>query len=177
MKKKLDFILEQDEDERLVFRFHPRSSHCHSFNETPPKTWEEVYKVYYSYSILKQWKEDGKWKECEIVYNEPCDECSIINTIAFACLGLAKGNTYHENLLNGELVRIDFLGNTFYPMGYGTEWTIDKIERPEGTRYQFTLFDWHCVGYKFYLPEEKMEEFGTYLKSCCDYMLEHGEPI
>ena len=42
MKKKLDFILEQDEDERLVFRFHPRSSHCHSFNETPPKTWEEL---------------------------------------------------------------------------------------------------------------------------------------
>jgi len=42
MKRKLDYIIESDDDCRLVFRFYPRSSSCHSFNEEPPKSWGDI---------------------------------------------------------------------------------------------------------------------------------------
>lgn len=49
MKRKIDFILRNDEGfYKDIFRFYPRSTFVHSFNDNPPKNWDEVYKVYYS---------------------------------------------------------------------------------------------------------------------------------
>ena len=91
-KRKIDFVLNEKDDERLIFRFYPRKSSCHSFGDEPPKCWEDVYKVYYSYAIIKQWKfePEEQW-ESEIMFREPCDECSIIDEIGHTCLLLADG--------------------------------------------------------------------------------------
>ena len=35
-KRKIDYTLTECEDERLVFRFYPRQSSCHSFGDKPP---------------------------------------------------------------------------------------------------------------------------------------------
>lgn len=51
-ERKLDFVLKERNGYRLIFRFYPKQSHCHSFNDKPPTSWNEVYKVYYSYAIL-----------------------------------------------------------------------------------------------------------------------------
>ena len=37
-KRKIDYIIEQSDDERLIFRFYPRKSSCHSFGDEPPKS-------------------------------------------------------------------------------------------------------------------------------------------
>ena len=51
-KRNIDFVLYEDEDKILTFRFYPRQSSCHSFDDKLPIKWEEVYKVYYSYSVF-----------------------------------------------------------------------------------------------------------------------------
>ena len=48
-KRKIDFVLEESDTAKLIFRFYPRRSSCHSFGDEPPKDWSDVYKVYYSY--------------------------------------------------------------------------------------------------------------------------------
>ena len=56
MKRKFDFVLYNNRGlYRDVIRFYPRSSHVHSFNDDPPTNWEEVYKVYYSWAIIRQY--------------------------------------------------------------------------------------------------------------------------
>lgn len=180
-KRKLDYIIKQSQDERLVFRFYPRRSHCHSFNEEPPKSWEEVYKVYYSYAIIKQWKFDSneQW-ESEVVFEESCDECSIIDEIAERCLLLANGYEIFERE-DGE--RISLLDEEVFPFGMGTSWTISKIERHDydgsvkHISYAFILFDYFGKGFRFVIEQKNILSFGEYLKECCEYMLAHGEEI
>ena len=58
-KRKIDFVLRESDTSKLIFRFYPRRSSCHSFGDEPPKDWNDVYKVYYSYSIIQVYKEDN----------------------------------------------------------------------------------------------------------------------
>ena len=124
-KRKIDFIIEQEEDERLIFRFYPRQSSCHSFGDEPPKSWSEVYKVYYSYAIIKQWKFDpeGQW-ESEIMFSSGCDECSTIDEVAFVCLQLAEGKEVFVREEDGK--KFQLLNRTMMPFGMGVNWTISK---------------------------------------------------
>ena len=52
MKRKIDFVFEDEGRWRKVFRFYPRRSHVHGFDDKYPKNWKEVYKVYYAWSLL-----------------------------------------------------------------------------------------------------------------------------
>lgn len=88
MKRKLDFVLSEDDMSRKIFRFYPYRSHCHGFYDNSPKTWEEVYKVYYAYAILLRWKDDNGNMEPEstdVLFDARCDEASIIDTIGYIC--------------------------------------------------------------------------------------------
>lgn len=182
MKKKLDFVIKEDDNSRLIFRFYPRQSSCHSFNDKPPQSWSNVYKVYYAYSVIKQWRFNLD-EECEsvILFEEPCDECSIIDEIGQRCLLLADGT---EVFKREDGRKFNLLDQRIYPCGMGTEWTISKREWEDfedediiHTFYTFTLFDWSDVGFRFCLDKEQMKDFGQYLLDCCEYMLEHGVPI
>lgn len=176
-KKKIDYIIKHSDDERLVFRFYPRSSFCHSFGDEPPKCWEDVYKVYYSYAIISQWRlnPDDQW-ETEVVFSVNCDECSIIDEIGQRCLLLADGIEVFQRKDNE---KIHLLDQIVYPFGMGVEWTISKQKNEyiKHTYYEFTLFDECNKGFRFTINEEDMKSFGEYLLGCCEYMLAHGDPI
>lgn len=175
-KRKIDYIIEQSDDERLVFRFYPRQSSCHSFGNEPPKSWSEVYKVYYSYAVIKQWKfnPEDQW-ESEIMFYEHCDECSDIDEVGERCLLLADG---YETFEREDGERIQLLNKSMRPFGMGTEWTISKrFCVMTGNYYDFVLFDYSDKGFRFTINEKDIKSFGEYLLGCCEYMLAHGDPI
>lgn len=185
-KRKIDYIIEQEDDARLIFRFYPRQSSCHSFGNEPPKNWNDVYKVYYSYAIIKQWKfnPEDQW-ESEIMFYEHCDECSIIDIVGERCLLLANSVEIFKRADGRE---IQLLDNRILPFGMGTEWAISKHVCTEygyfedeqdvvTTYYTFMLFDYDDKGFKFTLEGKDIKAFGEYLLGCCEYMLAHGDPI
>ena len=192
-KRKIDFILSEEkneyEEKRLLFRFYPRSSYCHSFDENLPTCWKEVYKVYYSWAIISQIRENenDNWESC-VVYEEPCDECSVIDEISYICKKLYEGiefeikNDYRYEYVNKEIV----------PLGMATSWFIKKrvykewwkypdIEEdedmPDTIEYSFELWSYWDKGFRFSLKKDDLLKFSEYLDSCCDYMLKHGNPI
>ena len=181
-KRKIDFIIKQSDDERLIFRFYPRQSSCHSFGDEPPKSWSEVYKVYYSYAVIKQWKfnPEDQW-DSEIMFYENWDECSIIDEVGQRCLLLANGTEVFRRKDNREIRLLD---KPIIPLGMGTNWTISKNTYTdweetdkEYTYYKFTLFDYFDKGFRFNIDEKDIKAFGEYLLGCCEYMLAHGNPI
>lgn len=181
-KKKIDYIINEVDDERLIFRFYPRQSSCHSFGDEPPKNWSDIYKVYFSYAIIKQYKfnSEDKW-ESEVMFYESCDECSIIDEVGNRCLLLAEGYETFERE-NGE--RTPLLDKCIFPVGMGVDWTISKktwtdwIDKDiKHIYYKFTLFNYFDKGFKFNINEKDMKSFGEYLLGCCEYMLAHGDPI
>jgi hypothetical protein len=181
-KKKIDYIIERSYDRRLIFRFYPRQSSCHSFGDEPPKNWSDVYKIYYSYAVIKQWKfnPEDQW-ESEIMFYESCDECSEIEEVGQRCLLLADGI---EVFKRDDGREIQLLDNRILPFGMGTNWTISKNtwtdwenESIKHTYYKFTLFDHFDKGYRFKIKQEDIKAFGEYLLGCCEYMLAHGDPI
>ena len=170
--RKLDFVLSEDEHEVVIFRFRPRQSSCHSFVDKPPKSWDDVYKVYYSYSIIKKYKDDHKHRTLFDCY---CDECSIIDEIATRCLYLANGQSSVEFTCpnNDEVITVQLLNNEIHPIGYGVSWDI----KFQYNAYWITLFNWDSTGYRFTVNKEQLKTFGEYLNNCCEYMLAHGDPI
>jgi len=192
-KRKIDFILNERRGYRLIFRFYPKRSSCHSFNENPPKSWNEVYKVYYSYAILEEYDdlhyfEDDKYSETEHdwnvkqVFDESSDECSCIDEVGFTCLQLAEGKTEYSREINGELHTWQLLDTEKFPFGDGTSWKIHKYqiwidEDTAEDRYEIQMFDKKNIGYRFSLNLKQLKEFGQYLLDCCEYMLAHGESI
>lgn len=180
-KRKLDFIIKDSDTSRLIFRFYPRGSSCHSFTDEPPKSWKDVFKVYYSYAILQQSRltKDDMW-ETQVVFTETCDECSIIDEVGERCKLLSEGT---ETLIRQEGEEIRLLDDIIFPFGMGTNWTISKFTVQDSNDdeaeniYRFTLFDYFNIGFRFELDEHQLKPFGQYLLDCCEYMLQHGEGI
>lgn len=171
-KRKIDFTLDENEYRKIIFRFYPRRSSCHSFGNEPPKSYNDVYKVYFAYSVLYIDKEDNS---CEILFDCYCDECSKIDDIAASCKLLYDGIEIYKGIdrFSGKEYEIQLLDKEFRPIGMGVSWTISK----HATCYTFAMFYYTNKGYRFTLDKEKMNEFGEYLQGCCDYMLAHGNPI
>lgn len=199
-KRKIDYIIEQEDDERLVFRFYPRRSSCHGFGNEPPKSWSDVYKVYYSYAIIKQWKfnSEDQW-ESKIMFSSGCDECSAIDEVAFVCSQLYEGK---EVFIREDRHEIQLLNRPIMAFGMGVDWTISKhvciyedwdeedlqhcsnmdevwdcAKEIQKVYYTFMLFDYWGKGFKFTLEDKDVKAFGEYLLGCCEYMLAHGDPI
>ena len=176
MKRKIDFILYENDLEKIIFRFYPRQSSCHSFGDEPPKSWNEVYKVYYCYKILKYFKDDdGNIEYYYILFDSECDECSAIGEVAARLKYLSEGKKEVTVNYHNDAYTIQLLDNEIYNFGYCVCWTIKDGYH---NSYKFELFrDIDDVGYRFWLSKEKAYEFGAYLNYCCEYMLEHGDPI
>lgn len=171
-KRKIDFILYEDDDEILVFRFYPRSSNCHSFNDVPPTNWKQVYKVYYAYSIFRRFKDDNF---TEVLFECYCDECSIIGDIANRIRLITDGLKKITRVFEGREYIIELLNTEVYPTGDGVSWRINECRNPGS--YEIILWKYNDTGYRFYLGKDELREFGEYLNECCEYMLAHGEPI
>lgn len=172
-KRHIDFIIHEDDSEVIVFRFLPRQSHCHSFDDDPPKTWEDVYKVYYSYKIFKRDKNDNYTKE---LFSCDFDEHSIIRNVSADI----------QRIVNGEKVVLvdghpfDLLNKEIIPLGgNGVSWVINEIDCwwKNEIGYEIVLWKYNGVGYRFYLWKDDLKAFGEYLNECCEHMLANGEPI
>lgn len=158
----IDFILQYNAFSRLIFRFLPQFSSCHSFDDNPPKSWQEVYKVYYTYEIVERWSEEGQNNE-DVLFSTAFDECSIIDDVAQFIDQLGWNS---------------FRSKTFTPCGDGVQWKLQKRRHPrQGLGIKFELWKRNNVGYRMFLPEERCIAFAKFLNDCCEYMLAHGEPI
>ena len=138
-----DFILaeERANDERLIFRFNPDKSRCHSFNDDPPKTWKEVYKVYYTWSIFKEWNDGDR---IPIFYID--DECSVLTELA-----------YHIRVAIENNKTITTIASFGQP---GSEWTLELIK---GGYMKFTVFEnVFDKGCRFWLKKDKALKFADY---------------
>ena len=157
-----DFVLFEDEDYRIVFHFFTRDSHCHSFNDDPPKSWNEVYKVYYSWSITDELLDNAdEVMESDVLFDIPWDECSRLTELPF----------YIRDMIQ------NMRENTYLaPLGQpASEWHIDRIANDT---LLFTVWeDPTDVGYRFRLTDDTAEEFAQFLDEVNQYMLEHGEGI
>lgn len=174
MKRKIDFVIYEDKYEKLVFRFYPRKSHCHGFGEEPPKEWDKVYKVYYSYSVIHRYKELYEPHEHEVLYASDCDECSVIGEVAARIRLIVDGQkVFHGKDQFKEDYSIELLDNEVFPIGYGTSWIIKEVRG----KYEIQMFGWNEKGYRFSLNKKQLKEFGEYLEECCEYMLTHSEGI
>lgn len=186
----MDFVLNETKNSKTVFRFLPRESHCHGFHDDPPTCWSAVYKTYYAYQILKIFfneEDEDEIEEIVEIYNEGCDECSIINEVAERCKLIAEGKeevtiTY-ENIFHEETTKtIKLLDNEMCPEGNGTCWNIrtSKYARIDTNEplYEISLFDdFSNKGCRFWLTKNELAVFGKYLTDCCEYMLQHSEGI
>jgi hypothetical protein len=172
MKKKIDFILQEDSSRKLVFRFYPQKSSCHSFDDNPPKTWDEVYKVYYRYSIFRTWKDDGY---TDTLFSSGCDECSIISCVADCIKLIVEGKRQITVTWRDEEHTSDILNREMGVIGAGVSWTINECKEPD--TYEIILWRDNDVGYRFYIKKKRLKQFGLYLRRCCEYMLAHGRPI
>ena len=156
MKRKLDFVIYESDTYRMTFRFYPKKSHCHSFNDELPKTWPDVYKVYYSWAILKQLKnENGNIEKTVILFMAHCDECSVIDEISARCDLLSRRVERVERKdYTGENYRINVLNNECFSMGMGVSWIIRKTI--DGS-YIFEVWNFSNNGFRFVLPFEKVK--------------------
>ena len=176
MKQKIDFILYEGEETRLVFRFYPRQSYCEGKYAKPPKSWNEVYEVAYSWSILEEYKDEDEgpnWQLERRPFYAISDENSVIQLIAEYCNALTNGYVkYIWEDTNGIRHINKILDCENFPFGDGVTWIIHKYGNMD--YYEFSLWDFDNTGYRFTLPKERLKSFGEYLKGCCDYMLEHS---
>ena len=172
-KRKIDFILKENNHYKIIFRFYPRSSTCHSFNDEPPKSWKEVYKVYYYYKIIKIYKDEERGFYHQILFDSGYDECSAIDEVAARCKHLAEDKEMVVKEVNGKKYFVELLNKEIITYGEGVFWTIKK----SGRYFIFYMFSYDNIGFRFYLSKEQTKEFGEYLDYCCEYMLANGDPI
>ena len=161
MNNMFDFTLYSDNYEEIIFRFLPNDSHCHSFDEYPPLNWNGVYKVYYSYSIIRFDKDEelGTPEYATDVFSMYRDECSVLTDLAKYIRGTIISKKTSKVL----------------PMGQpSSEWEISY----ENNMIKFVVFD-NCGndGFRFWLSEDEAMNFANYLDKINDYMLKHGEAI
>lgn len=175
-KRKIDFILNEDEFSKTIFRFYPRQSSCHSFGDEPPNNWNNVYKVYYAYSIIKQYKpdDDNETPVSYVMFEETCDECSVVDEVAVRCKLIYEGTESVTKFWFGEEYTIELLNTEITPFGDGVSW---KISNNNTSIYKIEMFDYCGKGFRFWLDKNKLKAFGEYLLECCEYMLAHGDPI
>ena len=176
MKRKIDFILYKEDETRIIFRFYPRQSYCEGKYAKPPKSWNEVCEVEYSWSILEEYKDEddgSNWQLERRPFYAIGDENSVIRLIAELCNALADGyEKYIWEDTDGIRHVNKILDCENFPFGNGVTWTIHK--HTITNYYEFHLWNFDCTGYKFVLPKNKLKSFGEYLKGCCEYMLEHS---
>lgn len=177
MKQKFDFVIDDDKSfHRDIFRFYPRRTHVHGFRDAAPKTWDGVYKVYYSWAIIRQYYDDdmeNKIESSEILLDMSCDECSQLPNLPEII----------KNVMNtGESFNFPTFGQ---PAG---DWRIeqrichkygyDEADDKDYEFYDYEVFNnWLNVGYRFTLNKEETLKFCNWLDKINRYALEHGQGI
>lgn len=170
-ERRLDFVLANNtlryEEGDIVFRFYPKSSHMHGFEEDkPPASLSEVYKVYYSWAIIHKFKN----APAEILFCIHCDECSALTDLSESIRYVLDRKTRACLMSPGQ---------------EGSIWELefDKgLKRPKWAyrpdKIQFSVWsNLTSKGYRFWLTVDKAKAFAEYLDRVNQHMLENAEPI
>lgn len=157
MKKKMDFILVYNAYYKDILRFYPRETRVHGFADKPPKSWDAVYKVYYSWSIFRQYDDNKK-----LLFDIHCDECSMIPSLSTIIKEVIKtGKTFNYPTLGQPAV----------------DWIISKRNK-KYQYYDYQVYNnWTNQGYRFTLNKKKTVEFCDWLDKINQYALKNGRGI
>ena len=118
----------------------------HHFGNEPPKNFDDVYKVYYSWAILESYPEtaeengEEKWGRFRKVFSMPFDECSCIGARLEAAVKLVMDHRRKEyRVLSsgwpGSVWRITRMGQSPRPFPL-KEWT-RLAERKKYSSFSF----------------------------------------
>lgn len=154
-----------------TFAFYPQESSCHSFGEEPPKSWEDVYKVYFQYEITR---DALNIDEPGIVFRSYHDENSVMKTVAKALKAISN----HEKDYS------KYIGKDYFAFG-GVSWRIDEVpikkynhyRTTKVHRYRITMTNDANEKFEFVNDILELGRFADFLDKCCEYMLAHGEPM
>lgn len=157
MEKNFGFLLKKSEDETIGFRFFPKRSHVHGFGDECPKSWSEVYKVYYDWCIYHT--SFGKRSEFYV-----WDEGSALGDVANVITRFAAANLTDSALLNA--------------FGDGADWDIRYVVNEDVDLHNFEFCVWNQHrGFRFFLERDDALRFAAFIRKSLAYMLEHSEPI
>lgn len=86
MKRHFDFCVGKQEGfYRDIIRWYPNTTHVHGFGDKVPRTWEEVYKTYYSWRVLRQYLDaEGNVvpEKTKVLFSMMFDEASAFPRLA-----------------------------------------------------------------------------------------------
>ena len=158
MKQKIDFILNENSEERMIFRFFPDIS-CNYCFDKYPNSLEDIDIAYYTWAIIYQCKINNDWitkneKKCEL------EEDSQLYLVSKACVNIFNEDWFNQNV------------KYFCPAGCGVSWYFYKLN---ATDYFMFYLIGNNIETRFILHKEKMIAFGEYLLNCCKYMLDYKE--
>lgn len=165
-RKKMDFIVYEAPDERILFRFYPRKSTVWGKDETPPNNWDKVMMVDYSWAIFRQvkWRSNDVW-ESELMFRISCDENSRLGDVPRAI------DKVQEEDLKSIFLRV---------FGDGAEWNLTYYKKEEpmiDDTIEIQVWDRLTrKGYKFPLFIKEAKRFQRYIEKIQKYMLQFGIP-
>ena len=183
MLKHMDFILEENKERKTKLRFYPKKSSLHLFDsglgkEPSERTFEDVYKIYYCWSILQSdndydidINESGNikkisddWSSFKQIFGFWCDECSALSGIGDLTRHVIHT---HENVDN------------YITFGQpGSDWNVHYHNDEKQPWIEYMV--WNNIsnkGFRFCLDVDKAYEFADFIDGVNRYMLEHGVPI
>ena len=177
-KRHMDFVLSEDEYDKTVFRFYPKASHMHGFDENPPASLDDVYKVYYSWGVIQYSKlDDGSWDSGNRIFFMDWDECSALEYLGHVIRRVLR---YKKRVIQ---IRSMGQPGSEWTITFRPEWVWDdenlelRLDTSRGTLI-FEVFDnFTNLGYRFRLDTDRATKFTEYLDNVNQHMLENGEPI
>lgn len=168
----MEFVLRNRPERQVVFKFYPEYSHMHGFGDEPPKTFQEVYKVYYCWGIMEQSAERMTRR-----FYMDCDECSVLTELSSYIRTALKVHNRLEAVTFGQ-PGSDWTIQRFFIPDCELEEEQDENELTERDYVDFTVFDNYTnTGYRFTLSVNEAELFANFLDRVNEHMLERSEPI
>lgn len=166
MKKEWDYILKEDKYSITLLRIYPNQTRVHSFGNKPPKTWKQVYKVYYSWSIIKQYKDSNGSVEpnsSQRLMYMYCDESSNIFNLHLIIRWVIEQQKEYDEPTFGQPA-----GDWRIEINKGiNNWNDKPYEY-----YNFEVFDnWNGNGFRFTLDRKQTEDFANWLEKMNDRAL------
>lgn len=156
MESYFEFEIFETDNERRVIRFYPKTTHVYGFEDEPPKTWDKVYKVYFSFDVIHF---DKYLETSKVVFNARCDECSALDTVAELLMD--------RSFLADPVTEIGALG-------YATQWVLV----PRGNYVLIVMYPLNGgVSYTFSVHEDRLLELAKIISEYLVCALANSEGI
>lgn len=169
MKETMDFIIDENESWKTVFRFYPKTSKAYNDNGTIPATINEAKWFDVSFEIFNDWGEDS---EPQMLFKPDLDCRSAIDQ-AWAAIGLISGGkeVYRYKDKDGKRKSVKLLNRRMDPYETGVSWEISKSKVAEPPRYSIEMWDEWERGCRIHFDHERFSKFADFLEECFKELL------